>query len=88
MAVIVSKDGFLVNFDHVTTVFQHEDTFVDTQTNSEVKGFAIMAYIRGEEEPTILGVYDDGVKMEQAMAKLTDWLQNDFGTGKLFRMPE
>lgn len=87
MAVIVSQDGFLVNFSHVTTVIQCEETFVDSQTNDEINGFGIIAYIQGDEEPMILGVYDDGVKMEQAMAKLIDWLQDNSETGKLFRMP-
>lgn len=87
---IKTQDGILINYENIISIFEHEDTFENTETGEDVHAFAIFAELRENEEPAFLGTYDTGAEMERAMAALENWLANNEENSKisLFRMPE
>lgn len=84
---ILTQDGILVNYANVISILPIEDVFENKETGESIKGFGIVAELVENEDITILGVYETGTKMEQVMAKLTEWLSGDLTSGKVFRMP-
>lgn len=84
-----TNDKMLVNYANVISIFTMENTtVVDTETDEEKMAYAIVAEVIDNEDVVILGVYDTGIQMEQALATLINWLSGNSDTGNLLRMPD
>lgn len=83
-----TNDKMLVNYANVISIFTMENTtVVDTETDEEKMAYAIVAEVVDNEDVVILGVYDTGIQMEQALATLINWLVWKFRYRKFAPVP-
>lgn len=83
---IITQDGDFINYNNVLFINQGLGTFEDTSTHEDIERYFISSTLSNNDFQ-ILGIYKTGIKMEQTMASLLNWLENHPETGSVFRMP-
>lgn len=83
---IITQDGNFINYNNVLFINQELGTFEDTSTHEDVERYLISSTLSNNNFQ-ILGIYETGIKMEQAMASLLNWLEHYTEMGSVFHMP-
>lgn len=83
---IITQDGDFINYNNVLFINQGLGTFEDTSTHEDVERYLIFSTLPNNDFQ-ILGIYETGIKMEQTMASLSNWLEHYTEMGSVFRMP-